>query len=236
MISKPSLKLSTTAAADDGRPTLVRVRSHIAFGAPTKQDTAGSARRTARRRRGAGHQGRLWVAGRGDLSRAAGGREHCREAVQRGAEARRAWVADGGRKHGPAATPTSQREWQRRLERELPEGWTSSPLPTFEDDAKIATRGASGTVLNAIAARAPRADRRIRGPRAVEQDAHRGGGDLQATRRQSKYPLRDSRARHGGHAQRHGCTGNCGPSAAPSWCSPITCGRRSGWRRSWSSR
>ena len=140
------------AAASDGRPTLVRVRSHIAFGAPSKQDTPGA-------------HGAPLGADEIRATKAAYGwpeeetflvppevREHCREAAKRGAEARRAWVSTV--EAWAAAEPELSTELQRRLDRRLPEGWTSS-LPIFEDDAKIATRGASGTVLNAVAGEIP---------------------------------------------------------------------------------
>ena len=136
------------AAASNDRPTLVRVRSHIAFGAPSKQDTPGA------------HGAPLG----GDEIRATKAvygwpeeesflvppevRKRCREAANRGAEARRAWVVTA--EAWAAAEPELAAELRRRLDRRLPEGWTSS-LPIFEDDAKIATRGASGTVLNAAA-------------------------------------------------------------------------------------
>jgi transketolase len=140
------------AADGDGRPTLIRVRSHIAFGAPTKQDTAGA-------------HGAPLGAEEVRATKAAYGwpeeetflvppevREHCRKAALRGAEARKAWQAAADA--WAAAEPELAAEWQRRLDRRLPEGWTSS-LPVFEDDAKIATRGASGAVLNAIAGELP---------------------------------------------------------------------------------
>ncbi len=140
------------AAAGDGRPTLVRVRSHIAFGAPSKQDTPGA-------------HGAPLGAEEIRATKAAYGwpeeetflvppevREHCRRAVQRGAEAQRAWTVAA--EAWAKAEPELAVEWQRRLDRSFPEGWTSS-LPVFEDDAKIATRGASGTVLNAIAGELP---------------------------------------------------------------------------------
>jgi transketolase len=140
------------ATAGDGRPTLIRVRSHIAFGAPSKQDTPGA------------HGAPLGA----DEVRATKAayewpeeetffvpdvvRERCRETVQRGSEARLAWAAAA--EAWAAAEPELAAQWQRRLDRELPQGWESS-LPDFEEGAKIATRGASGTVLNAIAARIP---------------------------------------------------------------------------------
>ena len=136
------------AAASDGRPTLVRVRSHIAFGAPSKQDTPGA-------------HGAPLGADEIRATKAVYGwpeeetflvppevRKRCREAANRGAEARRAWVVTA--EAWAAAEPELAAELLRRLDRKLPERWTSS-LPIFEDDAKIATRGASGTVLNAAA-------------------------------------------------------------------------------------
>jgi transketolase len=140
------------AAAGDGRPTLVRVRSHIAFGAPSKQDTPGA-------------HGAPLGAEEIRATKAAYGwpeeetflvppevREHCHGAVQRGAEAQRAWTVAA--EAWTKAEPELAVEWRRRLDRSFPEGWTSS-LPVFEDDAKIATRGASGTVLNAVAGELP---------------------------------------------------------------------------------
>jgi len=140
------------AATGDGRPTLVRVRSHIAFGAPSKQDTPGA-------------HGAPLGAEEIRATKAAYGwpeeetflvppevREHCHGAVQRGAEAQRAWTVAA--EAWTKAEPELAVEWQRRLDRSFPEGWTSS-LPVFEDGAKIATRGASGTVLNAVAGELP---------------------------------------------------------------------------------
>jgi transketolase len=140
------------AGAGDDRPTLVRVRSHIAFGAPSKQDTPGA-------------HGAPLGADEIRATKAAYGwseeetflvppevREKCRQAVQRGAKARQTWMAAA--EAWAATEPELAAEWKRRLDRQLPEGWTSS-LPVFEDDAKIATRGASGTVLNAVAGELP---------------------------------------------------------------------------------
>ena len=83
------------AAASNDRPTLVRVRSHIAFGAPSKQDTPGA-------------HGAPLGADEIRATKAVYGwpeeetflvppevRKRCREAANRGAEARRAWVVTG---------------------------------------------------------------------------------------------------------------------------------------------
>jgi len=140
------------ATADGSRPTLIRVRSHIAFGAPSKQDTSGA-------------HGAPLGADEVRATKVAYGwpedetflvpsevRERCRQFAERGEKARRAWMEAAAA--WAEAEPELAAEWQRRLERRLPEGWTSS-LPVFSDDAKIATRGASGTVLNAIAGKLP---------------------------------------------------------------------------------
>jgi transketolase len=140
------------AAAGDGRPTLVRVRSHIAFGAPTKQDTASA-------------HGAPLGADEVRATKAAYGwpedetfrvpsevRERCREAALRGEQAREAWEVI--EQSWSAAEPELAAEWGRRLEQRLPKGWIQS-LPPFETGSKVATRAASGKVLNAIAGELP---------------------------------------------------------------------------------
>ncbi|MEJ2582147.1 MAG: transketolase, partial [Acidobacteriota bacterium] len=141
-----------TAKAGGGKPTLIRVRSHIAYGAPTKQDTAGA-------------HGAPLGADEVRATKAAYGwpeeesflvppevRERCRRVGQRGKEGRRAW--EERLSDWMASEPALAAEWERRLDGRLPESW-SDALPAFEDGAKIATRAASGTVLNAIAENLP---------------------------------------------------------------------------------
>ncbi len=136
------------ATAGDGRPTLIRVKSHIAFGAPTKQDTAAA-------------HGAPLGADEVRATKAAYGWpeeasflvppqvvERCRKVAAEGAAARAAWQET--ERAWAAAKPELATEWGRRRERRLPDGW-SGALPVFEDGAKIATRAASGKVLNAIA-------------------------------------------------------------------------------------
>jgi transketolase len=140
------------ATAGDDRPTLVRVRSHIAYGAPTKQDTAGA-------------HGAPLGADEVRATKAAYGwpedasflipeavRERCQRVIRRGAETRQAWESAIAR--WAETEPALASEWQRRLERRFPEEWESS-LPAFDEGGKIATRAASGKVLNAIAAALP---------------------------------------------------------------------------------
>jgi transketolase len=128
------------------------VRSHIAWGAPAKQDTAdahgaplGEAEvRAAKRAYGWPEDARFLVPDEV--------RERCRQS-DRGGAAEAGWaatVAAWSRQHPELAS-----EWRRRLEGRLPEGWTEA-LPVFAAGGKgMATRVASGKVLNAIAGGLP---------------------------------------------------------------------------------
>jgi len=167
-----------TAVADDGRPTLIRVRTHIAWGAPTKQDSASA------------HGAPLGADEVRATKRAYGWPEdetflvppevaaRCREAGARGADAHRGWqTAVDAWAEGH---PDLAREWRRRLARELPVGWTDA-LPSFDaNGAKIATRAASGKVLAALA---PVLDELIGGSADLapsNKSLIDGGGDLLA--------------------------------------------------------
>ncbi len=141
-----------TAESGEGKPTLIRVRTHIAYGAPTKQDTAGAHGaplgadevRATKAAYGWPHEEPFFVPPEV--------RERCRQVGQRGKERRSEWkkrLSDW-----MASEPELAAEWERRLDGRLPESW-SDALPTFEEGAKIATRAASGTVLNAIAEKLP---------------------------------------------------------------------------------
>jgi transketolase len=138
-----------TATEDDGRPTLVRVRTHIAWGAPTKQDSAsahgaplGDDEVRATKRAYGWPEDEAFLVPPEALAR-------CREAVARGADAHGGWQASfdaWADNHHDLA-----RDWRRRLDRKLPDGW-ADVLPVFDaDGAKIATRAASGKVLSSLA-------------------------------------------------------------------------------------
>ncbi len=140
------------AAAETGRPTLVRVRTHIGFGAPNKQDTSGVHGSPLGPEEAAAAKANLgWnePAFRiPDEAVAAFG-----PARRRGGEARRAWheLLDRYR----AAHPEEAAELDRRLGGELPEGWEEE-LPRFTPEGgPLATRKASGAVLRAVAPRLP---------------------------------------------------------------------------------
>jgi transketolase len=77
---------------------------------------------------------------------------HFREAVNRGAQQEAEWRAlldDYKRKH-----EESGRLWDVMMKGDLPEGWEDH-LPTFENAKPMATRAASGEVINALAPHMP---------------------------------------------------------------------------------
>jgi transketolase len=150
--------LSAVAAAfddaveDDGRPTLIAARSHIAWGAPTKQDTADAHGaplgeeevRAAKRAYGLPEDEHFHVP--------EGVREHCDQA-DRGLMAEADWVRRLA--IWKQQYPELAAELARRLEDRLPDRWEDA-LPSFAPDPKgMATRAASGKVLNAIAETLP---------------------------------------------------------------------------------
>lgn len=79
--------------------------------------------------------------------------EHTRRLGERGAAAGKAWDEDFGAWR--QKNPDSFAVLMRLRDHELPEGWADD-LPVFDADPKgVATRKASGQVINAIAARVP---------------------------------------------------------------------------------
>ena len=137
--------------AEEGRPTLVIVDSHIGWGSPHKHDTAevhGSPLgeeevRETKRAYGWPEDAQFLVPD--------GVKEHFAAGIgSRGAELRRAWE---GRLENLDPDLTVELDTAER--RGLPAGWDAD-IPSVEDDGKgIATRKASNKVENAIAERVP---------------------------------------------------------------------------------
>jgi transketolase len=136
------------------RPTLIIVDSHIAYGAPNKQDTSAAHGeplgeqevKLTKRRYGWPEDAKFLVPD--------GVREHFQANMgARGQQLRDGWMAkfEAYRQQYPELADRGS----RMLRRELPEGWDQG-LPAFPADAKgIATRDASGKVLNALAKNIP---------------------------------------------------------------------------------
>jgi transketolase len=143
-----------TFQATHDRPTLLIVDSHIAWGAPNKQDTNAAHGeplgeeeiRLTKRVYGWPEDAKFLVPD--------GVREHFRDGIgKRGKELRDAWFALFERYR--AKYPDLADQLERMQRRELPEGWDKG-LPTYPADAKGKSgRDASGEVLNAIAKNVP---------------------------------------------------------------------------------
>ena len=141
------------AKADPTRPTLVITRTHIGYGSPNRQDTAKAhgealgAAEIALTKQNLG-----WTATE-PFTVPADALAHWRTAIGRGAEVNDAW-----RKQLIAyakAHPDDAKEFGRRMQGDLPAGWQQT-LPVFTaENGNVASRAASGIVLNAIAAKVP---------------------------------------------------------------------------------
>ncbi len=175
-----ALDRAIEAAKADPRPSLIAVRTHIGFGSPNKQDTAEA------------HGAPL---GKGEVAltkRALGWPEEpaffipdaalarFREAVPAGEALEAQWRERFDAYAG--AHPALAAEWARTMRGDLPAGWTEA-LPVFSPrDGAMATREASGKVLNAVAPRLPEL---IGGSADLAPSTNtlvKGGGDYAAGR------------------------------------------------------
>ena len=141
------------AKAEMSKPSLIVVRSHIGYGSPNKHDTAeahGSAlgpEEVALTKKALGYpsQEPFYVAPEA--------LRYWREAAKRRAKLEDEWkqIYEAYK----AANPGLEKELQRRLRAELPDGWEDA-IPVFTaKDGNIASRAASGVVINAIAKKIP---------------------------------------------------------------------------------
>jgi transketolase len=136
------------------RPTLIIVDSHIAYGAPNKQDTSAAHGeplgeeeiKLTKRNYGWPEDTKFLVP--------EGVYEHFDEGVgQRGREMRKSWREKF--EQYKAAFPELADELYRMQHRQLPEGW-EAVLPVFPPDAQgMGGRDSSGKVLNSVARAVP---------------------------------------------------------------------------------
>ncbi len=140
------------ARAETERPSLILVRTHIGYGSP-EQDSfkahgsplgEDDVRKTKQK---------LGWPTEPEFLIPEAALAHFREAVAHGARDETAW--NDRMAAYTRAYPDLSQELQRSLRSELPPGWDAD-IPVFPTDAKgIATRVASGRVMNAIAPRLP---------------------------------------------------------------------------------
>ena len=140
------------AKAETGKPSMIAVRTHIGWGSPNKQDKAAA-------------HGAPLGADEVKLTKENAGwplepeflvpdevRDCFRAAGKRAAGAHAEWT----KKYEAwrAADASRARSWDDAWSRALPEGWDAD-LPVFTTEDKVATRAASGKVINALAPHVP---------------------------------------------------------------------------------
>jgi transketolase len=143
-----------TAQRESERPSLIIVDSHIAYGAPNKQDTSGAHGeplgdeeiRLTKRRYGWPEEAKFLVP------------PEVAAYMTEGTPARGQKLEDEWKTRFAAwakAHPDLAREWEALQKGDLPAGWDAD-IPAFPADAKgVAGRDANSKVLNAIAKRVP---------------------------------------------------------------------------------
>jgi transketolase len=141
------------AQAERERPSIIMVRTIIGYGAPNKQNTMEA--------HGAPLGPEEVKAAKENLGWPADppfcipveALEHFRQALDNGKRAEAEWNV----RFAPyeKAFPDLAREFRQVIRGELPSGWDAD-MPSFPADVKgVATRSASGTVMNAIAPKVP---------------------------------------------------------------------------------
>lgn len=145
-----ALEQTIAAAREEAqRPVLVMVAGHIGYGSPNKQDSAdahGSPLGAEEVRRTKENLG--WPV-EPPFVIPEEAREVFRRCLPRGKSLQEEW--DALVEAYGAAHPDLARQWRRTMSGELPEGWEKS-LPSFAPgQGSLATRQASGKVLNALA-------------------------------------------------------------------------------------
>ncbi len=138
------------------KPTLVKLRTHIGFGSPNKQDTAdahGSPLgddeiKMVKKRFGWDVEKKFNIPDEA--------LQHFRQQSGKGEKAEQAWKELFGRYE--KAHPGLAKEFKRAAERKLPGNWDEiwkDHAPKFDPSAQLATREAQGKVLDAIMPKLP---------------------------------------------------------------------------------
>ena len=140
------------AQRETTRPSLIVARTHIGYGSPNRQDTA-----KAHGEPLGAEEVKLTKENLGwplepEFHIPDEALDNFRKAVERGRE----WEGEWDRAVAAYAGkfPDEAAELRRRLAGDLPDDWDAD-VPSFEVGTSLATRAASGKVLNAIAKRVP---------------------------------------------------------------------------------
>ena len=134
------------------RPTLITLRTIIGWPSPTKQNTGKIHGSKLGEEEVAGLKSALGFDTEKNFEIPAGVLEHTRGLQDRANEARVQW--EESFKAWQAKNPESAKLLERLVQGELPTDLAAA-LPSFEAGSEVATRAASGKVLNALAAKLP---------------------------------------------------------------------------------
>ena len=141
-------KAMLAAQSEKARPSLIRLKTVIAWPAPNAQGTAESHGSALGAEEVAATKKALGLDPEKSFDVPADVLKHAREAITRGAQLKAKWNAEFSQWEKSNA---DQAKLLKRLrDRELPADW-EKVLPTFESGKDIATRAASGKIINAIA-------------------------------------------------------------------------------------
>ncbi len=138
-----------TEAKKDPRPSIILCRTHIGYGFPTIQDSEASHGAPPGEEELRGAKERLGWPVEPMFYIPDDALEHFRQAVDRGRQYEEEWraVFEAYRRDHPDRA----QEFERRMQRRLQDGWEER-IPSFPADERgMATRVASGRVLNALA-------------------------------------------------------------------------------------
>ena len=145
-------KAMLTAKAELTKPSLIRMHSTIAWPAPKLRGTAKSHGSALGDEEIAATKKELGLNPDEKFAMPADVFAHVRSVKERGAAVRKEW--DGKFAQWQSAHPERASLLKRLVARELPAGWEAT-LPVFEPGKDVATRTASGHVINAIAKALP---------------------------------------------------------------------------------
>jgi transketolase len=140
------------AKNESSKPTLIRMHSVIAWPAPKAQGTAGSHGSALGVDEIKATKIALGLNPDEDFAMPADVLAHARLVKERGAAVRATW--DTKFATWQSANPEKATMLERLRAKGLPAGWDAD-IPVFAPDKEVATRAASGEVINAIAAKLP---------------------------------------------------------------------------------
>ncbi len=152
-VDLPALDAAMSAAKKQtSKPTLIRMKSVIAWPAPKAQGTAGSHGSALGDEEIAATKLALGLNPDEKFAMPPEVLDHAREVKVRGSQLHSQWNEKFAT--WQTANPEQAQLLKRLLTKELPNGWDAE-IPVFAPDKAVATRAASGHVINAIAKKLP---------------------------------------------------------------------------------